>query len=55
MDIWELSAIWLFISGISGMPIPPFLLADLVEGLAEVFARKRRAIYFLEFILQHWN
>jgi len=55
MGIWELSALWLFVSGISGMPIPPFLLADLIESLAEVFARRKRAIYFLEFTLQYWN
>lgn len=41
------------LSGTSGMPIPPFLHADLLKGLAEVFART--AIYFLEFILQYWN
>lgn len=37
------------------MPIPHFLPSDLLEGLAEVFVRRRRAICFLEFILQHWN
>lgn len=40
------------LSGISGMPIPLFLHADL---LVEVFVRRRRAIYFLEFILHYWN
>lgn len=43
------------LSGITGMPIPHFLHADFVKGLAEVLARRRRSTYFLDFILQYWN